>query len=338
MSIRRGIVVTLKLALAIGLLAWLLWSGRLDFRVLSTAQANWHWLAAAFILSGVIQWMTAVRWRWLLLVVGQGCTRSRAFLITLAGLLFNQVLIGSTGGDIYRVMAFDVDNARQRIAIAVSVGMDRLVGLFALVVLIPVAALWNFSLVSQSELLTVITVGGAGATIGLPAISWAIYRRGSVELASNPPAGNQSRVVRWIRYLRDGLALFSGHWPIVVSAMVLSLLVQVLIVTVNVFLVFSILGTGIQWSAMFLLIPVALLAMAIPINPPGAIGTGEAVYSVLLELAGIAQGSIISLLQRLINVVWALPGSLAIFVRPNSRSLSIGNNSEELTGQENPND
>jgi len=123
--------------------------------------------------------------------------------------------------------------------------------------------------------------------------------------------------------------MFSGHWAVVLHAVVFSLLIQVIIVVINVFLAFSILGTDIQWPAMFLLIPAALLLMAVPINPPGALGTGEAIYSVLLELIGIAQGSIISLLQRFLNILWALPGSLALVI-----PASHKDSSRDLTEQE----
>ena len=75
----------------------------------------------------------------------------------------------------------------------------------------------------------------------------------------------------------------------------------------------------VDWAAFFLLIPIALLFMAIPVNPPGALGTGEAIYSLLLELIAIGQGSMISLLHRAVNIVWALPGLLAFFAFSNKR-------------------
>ena len=314
-SLKRGLVLLFKIAFATGLLFWLVRSGRLDFQALTSVGSNWHWFLAAQLVFGLVQWMTAVRWCWFLKIVGQHCTITRAFQLTLAGLLFNQVLIGSTGGDVYRVMAFDANNLRQRIAIAISVAMDRLTGLFALVVMIPIAALWNYSTVSMSLLLAWITAGSVLATISLPLVALAIYKRSSGPRNAELASGHPSKVARWLTYLKEVIALFVGHRTVVLKSIIFSLLIQAMIVVVNIFLAFSLLGTEIAWETFFLLIPIALLAMAVPINPPGALGTGEALYSILLEMVNVAQGGMISLLHRFTNILWALPGSLA-FIMP----------------------
>jgi len=332
--LKRGIILTIKITLAASLLFWLAWSGRLDFRVLSSVASNWPWFVAAQLLFGLVQWMTAVRWRWFLQIVGQKCSVARAFQLTLAGLLFNQVLIGSTGGDIYRVMAFETSEVRQRVAIAVSVATDRLIGLFALVAIIPAAALWNYSLISESTLLMVIVAGCVMAIIGLPILVWLFFRWNTGKHDAEPDIVKQSRLTSWLGYLTEGAALFSGHRALVVKSIAFSIVIQAMIVGVNVFLAISILGTDISWQTFFLLIPIALLAMAVPINPPGALGTGEAIYAVLLEFVGIAQGGMISLLHRFTNILWALPGSLAFIMpaRQDTRAISSFNHDLDSAG------
>ncbi len=318
MSVGRLLVGATKIGIAIGLLVWLFRSGRLDFSAIADVESNWVWLLAACALYGVVQLMTAVRWRWLLLVANQDCSIMRAFFITLTSILFNQVLIGSTGGDIYRVMAFDVEGARQRIAIGVSVAMDRLVGLYGLVVLIPVAALWNGDLVSGNELLVIVVFCALAAAVAVPALVWLFFRRGRDNFAPAQERVYRSNLARWLGYGAQGLSIFADSRSVLVRATLFSVVIQFLIITVNLFLAIALLGPVVNYSAMFLLVPVALLVIAVPINPPGAIGTGEAAYSLLLDLAGISQGSVISILQRGLHFIWSVPGALFLAVSPTS--------------------
>lgn len=51
--------------------------------------------------------------------------------------------------------------------------------------------------------------------------------------------------------------------------------------------------------------------MALPLNPPGALGTGEALYAFLLDRAGVPQGAVLSLLLRLMYTLWGLGGTFA---------------------------
>ena len=72
----------------------------------------------------------------------------------------------------------------------------------------------------------------------------------------------------------------------------------------------SLLGTSPPIGSFFFLIPLAHIAMALPVNPPGALGTGEAIYSFLFERVGIAQGGLLSLLMRCVQLGWAALGCL----------------------------
>ena len=307
---RRYILVTIKLVVAVALLVWLGRSGHLDLNVVSVAREHWPWLLAAQFVFGVVQWLTAIRWRWLLQAVGVECGILRVFQLTLAGLLFNQVLIGSTGGDVYRVLAFRVENAERRMLIVSSVVIDRLLGLYAMVLVIPPTLLWNRSLIGQNRVVDLVVLGCFVAMILMPLAAWILYR-----LARGTSLAATTRISRWLDLARRSLRPYHGQRTLFMRSLVVSLLSQVLIVVVNVMLAFSILGTDIPWPSFFLLVPIALLGMAVPINPPGALGTGEAMYVFLLGMVGVTQGGVISLLQRFTTILWALPGALA-FVLP----------------------
>lgn len=303
---RRYILVAIKLLVAVALLVWLARSGHLDLGVIRSAGEHWPWLLAAQFVFGLVQWLTAVRWRWLLQAVGVDCGILRVFQITLAGLFFNQVLIGSTGGDVYRVLAFRLDEAERRIMVVASVVVDRLLGLYAMILVIPPTVYWNRSLIGQSRIVDLVVVGCFVAVILMPLVGWILYR-----LARGTSLAATSRLSRWLDLARQSLQPYHGQRALFVRSLVVSLLAQILIVVFNVMLAFSILGTDIPWPAFFLLVPIAMLGMAVPINPPGALGTGEAMYVYLLGMVGVAQGGVISLLQRFTTILWALPGALA---------------------------
>ena len=83
----------------------------------------------------------------------------------------------------------------------------------------------------------------------------------------------------------------------------------------NLCLVTALVEGPFDWVAVLLLVPLAHVAMTIPINPPGAIVTAEAIYAYLFGLIGISQGGLICILQRLILYLWALPGGLIWVMR-----------------------
>ena len=84
---------------------------------------------------------------------------------------------------------------------------------------------------------------------------------------------------------------------------------HLLIIGTNILLACFVLQMSADWWEFFFIVPVAQIAMALPINPPMAIGTGEVFYNQLLPFAGIATGgALICLLQRCVYYVWALPG------------------------------
>ena len=71
----------------------------------------------------------------------------------------------------------------------------------------------------------------------------------------------------------------------------------------------ALLSGSFQWWHFFYLIPMAHLAMAIPLNPPGAIGTAEAIYAYLLVQIGIEEGAVLCILQRLTYYSWSMVGA-----------------------------
>jgi uncharacterized membrane protein YbhN (UPF0104 family) len=111
-----------------------------------------------------------------------------------------------------------------------------------------------------------------------------------------------------LRQVSDAIYIYRFHPREVLLAVLASLAVHVCVVTMNLLLARAVIPGDLPWINFFFLIPLAQIAMAIPINPPGALGTAEGAYGYLLHLAGLEQGALVCLLQRFTYYLWALLG------------------------------
>ena len=93
-----------------------------------------RWFVPAFLVVGLVPTIGAVRFRWLLAVQGVHITLGRSFALTFLGNFFNNFMLGLTGGDV--VKAYSVAReTHKRTEAVITVFLDRIVGLVALVLL-----------------------------------------------------------------------------------------------------------------------------------------------------------------------------------------------------------
>jgi hypothetical protein len=97
--------------------------------------ADWRWLAIGWVVYGVVELLATMRWQLLLRVQGIKLGWLRAGVIVVIGLFFNMVLPGLVGGDAARLLLVFKTAPRQKTRATLSVAMDRLLGLFSLLVL-----------------------------------------------------------------------------------------------------------------------------------------------------------------------------------------------------------
>ena len=69
-TVKRILLILAKIALATGLILWLLHSGKLDLSELSGISERWPWLLMAFSVFGGVLLMASLRWRLLLKAQG----------------------------------------------------------------------------------------------------------------------------------------------------------------------------------------------------------------------------------------------------------------------------
>ena len=97
--------------------------------------AQRHWLIAGVIVYGLVEVVAAWRWERLLHVQKIFLSRWRLVTLLLIGLFFNFFIPGGTGGDVVKVFYLIKEAPGRGAAAVLSVLIDRIVGLFSLILL-----------------------------------------------------------------------------------------------------------------------------------------------------------------------------------------------------------
>jgi len=104
---------------------------------------NGYWAIAAIVLQLIAQTVLATRWVLLLRVNGVAIKMLAAIRLTYLGLFYNNVMPGGVGGDLLKGWYVTRHSEKhQRVAAAVSVFVDRVVGLIGTIMMGAVASLF----------------------------------------------------------------------------------------------------------------------------------------------------------------------------------------------------
>jgi glycosyltransferase 2 family protein len=296
-----------KGAIAIGLLVWLVATGRLDVSALAQVDTS-HALGLGMLLAGLF--VQAIRW-WMLLHI-QGVTLSlrRTVAISWIGQFFAQLLPGGVG-DVVRAVFVARDAQDAKLAVTSAVFVDRLLGLYALL-LLSLPALYALSQRSElfpDDALFELSIGAllvATTACVAPLVSrtaWRVLRRGV-------PA-------RLVGPLDRILASYQAHTRWLAASFGASLVASICVL-VAFFVAGRIVDPTIEWRQVLLIAPLAFVAGSLPITP-GGFGVAEATSSVLFAKFGITSGATIMLLLRLWLLLLRLPGGIAYVVYSGSR-------------------
>jgi len=316
--VRQRLTLLVKLAVAAGLVYWLLSSGHVDLGGLARVGERWSWLVWAQLpLAGLLT-LLALRWHLLLRVQGVPTRLRDSGALTLIGWFFNQMLLGTTGGVVVKAYAIAVEHPTRRGPAVTSIVMDRLIGMSALLAIVLLLAVPNAALVQGDPRVGLYLASVAGAALALALGTGALLSRRVRALGLGSWAARLP-VASALRSVRDAIYTYQRQPRALAQAFALSFGVHGMTLGVNLLLTRALVDGPIDWVPLVMLILMAHLAMGLPINPPGALGTAEALYQLLFGLAGISQGGLICVLQRLTWYAWAVPGALLYIARRGAR-------------------
>jgi glycosyltransferase 2 family protein len=303
------ILTILKVAVSLGLMAYLL--TRVDLAQIGhdLQSANYYYLLPAVVL--FLGAMSSFGLKWYVLLRAQGIDIPfRAVLVyTFVGYFFNNFLPGNVGGDVMR--GYGLARYTERTAeAALSVVVDRIVGLLAWMSAAAVAAAAAVWIMGRRDLQEI----EVAAIVGLTAVA-----AGFAVTLSRRLRAHVARLFGWkllaplaplYERLSAGLDAYRHSYSALALAFCASLMALVLTNFTDYFIVQS-LGGGIPLIYIFLFNPIIAFVLMVPISV-GGLGFTQAIYPFFYGLVGVPSTLAfdVSLLKQLVLYVTSLPGGV----------------------------
>lgn len=328
-------ILAAKFTLPAAILAYLLgWHiGPEDWRALAEQPKRFGLLATA--LAVALSALCLSFGRWWLLVRAQSIELSlvEAFRLGSIGFLLSFVSAGSVGGDLFKAVFLARRRPGKRVEAVASVLVDRACGLYGLLLLVAIAFV-AVDLGGHPGIGDEPSTGQAGDLRGdLRGMKWgvsALILGGTAVLAGLILGGR--RIDRWLRSagrlglvggpltrLAGPLRMFHERPVALAVGVLMSVAVQAML-AVSLFLI----ARGLYASPPtlgehFVIVPLAMVASALPISPAG-LGVMEAAMESLYHLvpaeATVASGTLVALVFELVKLTVAGIGTLFYWTAP----------------------
>jgi hypothetical protein len=285
---RKTLWFLVRLAIAGLLLAYLVKSGLIDLRALSKPFTAWQVALGAIAL--VLFDVALMAWRLSLLFQPRGMRLSwRASMkLTLVGFFFAAFLPGSAGGDLAKLF-YTARGNRDRVFEIVAVTLfDRAIGLFSLLLMPLMLALFAPHFVRAVPALrtlfglALVLAGGLVAAFLFCLYCGTLVKRLAGRLFWFLPS-------KALLQGLDTIADYRYHAGTVVAALALSLIANFSLVIVMLLGVRVLNPDGFNLR-MAIIIPFGFIANSIPLTP-GGLGLGETVFNGLFAIAGFSGGA-----------------------------------------------
>ncbi len=309
---RNKVMTLIKVIASLGLITWIISTANLSDVFAALKNVDVRWLIFAVSLQFVGAGILSFRWKGLLDV--QEVTPGWGYLYksTMVANFFRQFLPSIIGGDVIR--GHDAWKAGAPWPVALmSLLLDRLLGLLALALLAMVAVLFSDEL---SEKLPSLRWWLVAAFLGLSGLlSFLLLPRrtgaGRLPLPSFVP----SKVATKLASIGDAMTMYKGNPQALWRGLGLSILLQANVVTFY-WALSQALGLPIDYASWFVIAPIAIFVMMIPLSING-IGVREAIFIFLLSQWGVDNSTALALawLEYGIFLLFGLFGGIVYMLR-----------------------
>lgn len=270
--------------------------------------------AASLGFMGATILLGMLRWRMVMRVQGIRLSVGRASEISLVAHFFNALLLGSTGGDLFKAYYAARETHHLKTEAVVTVLVDRLLGLLSMLLFAGIMMLPNLGLLGAHKRLSavagVVLLMLAGACLVTGLSFWG-------GLSKWIP---QARL--WLRHLPKGEILersldacrrFGREPGFLVKSFTLSMLLNLFCV-LQIWALADGLNLHVSPVALLVIVPIVICIAALPVTPSG-LGVRENLYVWMLAVPEIgatpAQALSVSLLAYAGSLVWSAAGGLA---------------------------
>jgi glycosyltransferase 2 family protein len=297
----------LRIAVAVGLTAIILWHADPRAVLRATAGATPGWIVAAVLLVLIDRALMAWRWMDLLCALTPG---SRPHFSTVLRTFFVSTFVGSflpsIGGDAYRAYSLSQHDVRLSES-AASVLVDRVLGVLAIAFVGAAAVVLS----PRAGVGGAIVVPLVGAALACAVVAAAVFSDRAAAIAQASAAR-----LPWGSARRAGVSLteamrrYSHHHVELVRVLLASIGVQAIRV-VQAYCLGRAIAIDLPLATYFLLIPMVLLVMLLPITVSG-LGTSQLAFQYFFGQSGVPppQAVALSILFVALGVVGNLPGGI----------------------------
>jgi len=303
-----------RLAVAAGLTAYILWKSHPREVLAALAGANWGLIAIAVLLVLVDRALMAYRWVVLLCIIDPA---ERPPFLEIMRIFFVSTFVGtflpaSIGGDAVRAYSMAQLKVRGSDAVA-SVFMDRMLGVASILVMAAVGLLLARDLAGNVTIMLGLAMAASACVVTLVLVFSDGAARTLSAVLARMPAALRHACDRLLESIRR-YAAYHGRLATVLAG---SIAVQILRIVQAYFLGLG-LAIALPIPTYFAFIPLVLLVMLLPVTFNG-IGTSQAAFVWFFGRAGVPAASAftLSVLFVALGVVGNLPGAaLYVWRRP----------------------
>lgn len=308
----KALLFFVKYGIGLSLIAWMVWSGKLDLSVLGTLPPGL--VAASLMLMLVQSTLAALRVRYILAHQGLQVSVIQCVLFNCTGILYSAFLPGGISGDAVRAYLFMKAIPRHRLAILGGMFLDRMLGLLSMVGLGLCAA---FYLALQAPVIRpYLLIFSSIFLILLAGVALLHFLGGRYR----PQDGARGRLgTTWTRVNSAIAGLRIHQYPLRVLLVIAIQSVLIHLTAVGILFISSLHTTaGLDFLRVFVVTPIGLLVNAIPLSP-GGLGIGENAFELLYRMAGGSNGATSFLIARVFLYSPALIGLAYVLRRMVSR-------------------
>lgn len=279
---KKLLLQSLKVLFSAGIIFWLIQSGKLNFSALKNLLTPGSiLLGLSLVLVGIF--FASERWRILIRTQGVSAHSFPLLKLSLIGTFFNFAMPGGVGGDVVKAYYFTRENPGSKVTAVTSVLMDRVIGLFAMILLALVVMFYDLNhIVKTPVLLTLFWFILSLFTIFVVALTLVFSQKTFIR-------NNLKKILRKLplseKFLKlyESMHLYGNDGKRFILVVLISLLGQLCSIS---FLYFAgnMAGfTDIPAKTFFLVAPLGFMATAIPISPAG-VGVGQAAFYFLFNI------------------------------------------------------
>lgn len=320
---KRFLLPVIQAVVTIGLLWWIFRDPAKNRLMLGALKdADVLWLVPGIAGIGIAFLLQTQRWVMLLAVQDIRMGWWRAWRIVMVGAFFNLFLLGATGGDVIKIFYAMRETASKKSAAFLSVLVDRIIGLLALIAVTGVICALSFGALTAhpvtATLLGSLTVI-LGGSLAVVVAGFVVDR---LQLAHKLPSWLplHAKIVE----MASAFSIYTRDWRTLLATFAISLPAHVLIFAAYYFAARAF-TNSLSLMNVFTVMPIINTITALPISLSG-VGVREQLFQQMFAtLFGTPENIavLVSLAGFFMTMVWSLVGGCIYLVyRPSGVHLS----------------